>query len=150
MGAWGSGIFENDIALDWICDLTPPKRYLFGLLKSDPISRCLDSVQAVIDTEYVDADDACELLAAAECVALVRGHPAHNLPEEVVSWHTLIAGLKTSAKDDEINQWVLEAVERVKNADESELRILWADSEDYQHWLAEINDLLERLRKDPA
>lgn len=146
MGAWGHGHFENDTALDWIADLAMPKKYFFGLIKSDPISRCLETVTPVIDTKYVEAEIACELLAAAECNALVRGHPALDLPEEVLSWYELIKELKTQAHDDDINQWVVEAVQRVKNSNESELDELWKETDDYSLWLSTVDDLLNRLR----
>ena len=149
MGAWGEGHFENDTALDWIYDLKPPKKRLFGLLQADPISYCLDTVTPVIDSHYVDADAACELLAAAECIALVRGHPAHELPEDIHDWHQQIKHIHTQAGEDHIVQWVIEAVQRVKSPTESELNELWEETEDYPNWLAAVDDLIERLRLPP-
>ena len=56
MGAWGSGSFENDTALDWAGDVRSVEdvRKPFEQLKRGRIEAC------------VDADFACELLAAAE------------------------------------------------------------------------------------
>jgi hypothetical protein len=79
-------------------------------------------------------------LAAAEAVAAAKGHPVKDLPTEVASWvaqfrEDLPAGLEDRARD---------AVEKVMDEEESELRQLWADENDAA-WKAALDDLINRL-----
>lgn len=73
MGAWGSGSFENDDALDWLTDFCddPDK----GL-----IADALTTVAEMDDSEYLEAPDCCVAIAAAEIVAALKGAPNSTHP----------------------------------------------------------------------
>ena len=73
-----------------------------------------------------------------------------QLPNEVLEWHEQIKDMKTCAFDDDIHQWVIEAVERIIKPNESELRELWEETEELPLWLASVDELLERLKLPPA
>lgn len=147
MGAWGSGVFENDTALDWIAGLKPQKKKLIGLFnKTDPIAYPSKAIQLVLDTDYIEFTMCCDGLAAAECFAALGGHPAPNLPDEIRDWVSTVKGVPT---DEDYNLWAAEAVWRIQEAEESELRELWAESsEDGKtdpQWHASLDDLAKRL-----
>ena len=79
MGAWGAGSFENDTALDWAADVQSidDVRRPFAQLKQDT-----DAYSGKGEL-FVDADFACELLAAAECVAAMLARPSRDLPDDL-------------------------------------------------------------------
>lgn len=77
MGAWGTGSFENDDALD----------FLVILEQGSGLQPVRDALAAVLANEdYVEADEAAFAAAACEVVALVGGRPGGSLPEALVAW----------------------------------------------------------------
>src|SRR3712207_808638 len=79
MGAWGPGIFENDTAMDWAA----------GVQSVDDVRKPFEALKRETDAYKgegeltIDADPACELLAAAECVAFMLGRPSRDFPDEL-------------------------------------------------------------------
>ena len=77
MGAWGSGSFENDTAMDWADGVQSP----------DDVRRPFDQLKRDTDAHgskpalELDSDVACELLAAAECVAFMLGRRGRDFPD---------------------------------------------------------------------
>ena len=66
MGAWGTGNFENDTALDWV----------WSLEESKDLSLVEDAISDVLNSgDCLDADLGCAGLAAAEVVAALRNKP---------------------------------------------------------------------------
>lgn len=129
MGAWGAGPFDNDDALDAIDEF--------------------DSVEAigaqftVAGLEgYIEADQASLIIAAAECVAAMRGHPHPDLPNELAERTSTFGKpsleLFNSARDN------ISAV-----MSRSELCELWAE-EGSGDWNREMTDLVARLNKPQA
>jgi hypothetical protein len=134
MGAWGVGSFDNDDALDWLADFTANDFRL--------IDRTLAAVAALLPVDELDAPEACEVLAAAECVAAAGGYPAATLPDEVSDW--LTNNQPIHLKPDYVTM-AQKAVARVLA--QSELRDLWAETDEYGAWTAVTTDLLTRLRQ---
>lgn len=133
MGAWGTGSFENDDALDWLGDLA----------ESDDLSTLESTLDAVIDTDedLIEAPDCCTALAAAEVVAALHRKPCDSLPQEAAGW------VKGKAKPgDALVRKARDAVAEI-GTDQSELLELWKDAEpaDLQKWLNGIEDLKKRL-----
>jgi hypothetical protein len=133
MGAWGSGSFENDTALDWAgrirspCDLREP----------------IDRLKAV-GSGNVDADLACEVIAAAEAVAMLMGRKGPGFPEDLEE--RLAA---TGEPDKQFYHQVRSAVMQVMR--KSELADLWEESAaetGNNEWLASLTGLIERLNPD--
>ena len=77
MGAWGSGSFENDTALDWAAEVE----------SIEDVRRPFQELKAATGGgergEPVDADLACELVAAAETVAMLMGRVSPDFPEDL-------------------------------------------------------------------
>ncbi|MGB0750227.1 MAG: DUF4259 domain-containing protein [Magnetospiraceae bacterium] len=126
MGAFGGGGFENDDALDFAATVTRLDD-LTGIFAALPAN----------DGQPLDADTASRLIAAAECVAALRGHPAADLPEELdqrlKTFGKAPAALVAAARD---------AVSRVLMG--SELLDLWAEA-DPAPFNRAMDSLIERL-----
>lgn len=129
MGAWGTGSFDNDDALDWA----------FGLEDADGDELLQAAFEATSGDEDLESPDCCVALAAAEIVAAWLGEPVDTLPAEIVDW----IGGQEEPPDDDLVIHARDAVGRV--GAKSELRELWEDTEDYQAWDGGLEDLLSRL-----
>jgi hypothetical protein len=134
MGAWGTGPFDNDAAADWVGDLEAAIANTFA--------STFQPVTAIEIDLYLEEPEAGEAIAAAEVVAAMRGFPGDAVRDrpEVLAWAEQHVEW---ASTDLVNEAV-SAVERVQAA--SELRDLWAESDDLQTWVAGLDDLLSRLR----
>ena len=129
MGAWGEGVLENDAALDWIGDLEDQPQV-------ETVTIAL-SVAAAGD-DYLDADDGSAAMVAAEIVAAALGRPVAD-PDGRISalarrWPELTDHAALAAQ----------AVERVGDAERSELADLWAEAEN-DEWPRRVTDLRARI-----
>ena len=129
MGAWGSGSFENDDALDWFAELEAEGLRAAG--------HALSAVEQLAP-EYLEASTCSAGLAAAEVVAALRGRPASDLPDDVRAW---LAGV--SDDPEALLPTARRAVELI--AADSELKDLWVESADYRAWQSAVEDLQARL-----
>lgn len=132
-GAWDTGSFDNDDALDWVWELS----------ESNDLSVVSDALQsAAVTSGYLEAPTASMAIAAAEVVAALRGSPRPELPAEVADWvsaHPLAVG-------DDLVRTARKAIENIKNVESSELAQLWSESDEMAEvWLADLGDLLQRL-----
>ena len=129
MGAWGSGNFDNDDALDWLSDLAGSPDFAVGRAALDETG-----------DGYLEAPEASAALAAAEIVAAALGRPAASLPDEATAW--LAAHRDQLAPRDAA--LALAAVDRVLGED-CELRELWEEGEEDDGWETAVQDLRRRL-----
>ena len=140
MGAWGSGSFENDTALDWagtvrsLADVRSPFEQLKALTDASPEG----------GAHFLDADLASELIAAGETVAMLMGRKIADFPNEL---QNVLAN--EGAPDDLLFHQARNAVCHVLR--HSELAELWeeaaADS-GVNEWNASITGLIDRLNPD--
>jgi hypothetical protein len=128
MGAWGSGSFDNDTAMDWVSTF----------LREGP-DAVREAFDAVTD-EYLDADIGCCVIAAAEALAAARGKPVKNLPDGIKN---NLGDLSDEINDDALLAKAKKCVQSVRDRDE--LHDLWEDADPTQ-WVAGVDDLLKRLR----
>lgn len=130
MGTWGPGSFENDDALDWVAELA----------NSGDDNPIIDALNSVIDQadEHPEASDCEAAIAAAEVVAAWMGEPSEDYPEEVEEW---VEG-RPAPPATMISQarYVTEAI-----LENSELKDLWKESDEFEKWQTSVNDLLGRL-----
>jgi hypothetical protein len=132
MGAWGYGNFDNDSALDWVIELE----------RDDTLNTVETALMAITATEeYLDADECCFALAAAEVVAALVGKPAADLPNEVTNWVSAHQALDARPLLDTARR----AVQAVLTSEDSELRELAMEADDPAEWEAAVNDLQQRL-----
>jgi len=130
MGAWGAGTFDNDDASDWV----------YQLEGAEDLELVRGTLEAAADPQgYLAAPTCSEALAAAEVVAALSGRPTPDLPEEVRSW---IGGHRLGVPAD-LRDLSLRAVDHV--AGDSELKELWAASEESGAWVERVQELRGRL-----
>ncbi|NOT86896.1 MAG: DUF4259 domain-containing protein [Lysobacter sp.] len=134
MGAWGTGVFDNDTACDWA----------YGLEEQGDlalIERTLDTVLAA-GGEYLDASDAEEALAAIETIARLQGHwgVRNSYTANVDAWVEKVK-LQPSAT---LALKAHAAIDRILGAD-SEILELWDDSERLDDWKRDVDDLRMRV-----
>lgn len=136
MGAWGPGNFANDAAQDWLYD--------FGENDFRLIDRTLAGVAAMIEADELDAWEAQEVLAAAECVAAAAGFPPDDPPQELAEW--LAENSPMRVKPEYITM-ARQAVAHVLA--QSELRALWLEREEFGGWETAVLNLQARLHQIP-
>jgi hypothetical protein len=133
MGAWGVLAFDNDDANDWA----------YGLDDVDDLSLVEGALAAVLEADdYIEAPDATNVLAACEVLARLNGKPGYtNAYTEKVDQWVAAHPLKPSRS---ILKQANEAIDRILG-DNSELKELWAESDEHDSWLAAVADLRQRL-----
>lgn len=138
MGAWGSGSFDNDMAMDWVDQVQ----------SIEDVRAPFAELKRVTDLEgadrYLEADLASELIAAAETVAMMLGRRIPNFPEE------LAERLENAGEPDNLlfHQARNAVLHVLRN---SELAELWAEAVEesgVNEWNAEISRLIDRLNPD--
>lgn len=137
MGAWGTGIYENDSARDWAERLKD---------SDDGLDLVEDTLREVMMTAYIDATVGERGLVAADVVARVRrggdGGDLSTYAEDVIAW------LKQNprADADMLLMTALDVVERI-TGDDSELVVLWNESGefDFNMWRDTVAELQLRL-----
>lgn len=134
MGAWDAGIFDNDFACDWA----------FSLEESNDLSLVEETLEKVlaVGSEYLDSSEAEEALAAAETVARLQGKfgAKNAYTEPVDQW---VSKNKMNVPP-ELVQKTLAAIDRIM-APSSELLELWEDTEKFDEWKNNVNDLKSRV-----
>jgi hypothetical protein len=135
MGASGTGIFDDDSAMDFLAELREER---------DPTARMRAVFDAAPGAAYLEYDDAQEVLVGAAVVDAVRhGTPldAATDDEDLPEWTASLDKARVSSLADAATR----AVRRVLAA-ESELRELWEENEeDYPAWKASVEALAQRL-----
>ena len=136
MGAWGTGSFENDDAMDWVADLQAADDLR---LVHETLARAADAGDA-----YLEMPEGAAAVAAAEVVAALLGAPGPTMPEEARDWVTTHASLEVPAGTVGL---AVAALARVRSDPAvSEILDCWKDSDHLADWLAALDDLERRLR----
>ncbi|TYB90921.1 DUF4259 domain-containing protein [Micromonospora sp. WP24] len=118
MGTWDSGPFDNDTAADWCGDLDDADATKRPAMVREALSR------AASENGYLDADVACEAIAAASIVAAHR--PGGQPLTSPYAPDFLRDGGRLDLPDD-LAALAVKALDRVMVAD-SEWRDLWQDA----------------------
>lgn len=140
MGAWGSGSYENDTALDWAAEVSSVDdiRAPFDRLKRDT------DAHGINPELVVDADFACELLAAAECVAFLLGRRSRDFPDDLAE-RLAGAGEADNLLFHQARNAVLHVIRN------SELAELWEEGAtvgEGNDWIKELTGLIDRLNPE--
>ena len=143
MGAWGIKTFENDGAMDWLGDFLqePSEKRILDTFSPQStvtqpgfIGKLMGKKAESIPGE-LEGD---EVLAAAEVVASILGRPSPNNPDELKSPPSITLSPTTVAK-------ALAAIGAIMQ--ESNLKECWEETDDFQAWKAEVEDLRTRLKR---
>ncbi|MCM3172902.1 DUF4259 domain-containing protein [Paenibacillus sp. MER 99-2] len=134
MGAWGTGIFENDDVLDWKADL----------LDSDDIELIEETIEEVLEEEYIESDLASNALGAIEVLAALQGKPGQEILNSQSNTEDLYEWIEAhKGKGKNLISKAKRAMKKIKK--DSELQELWEESGEYSSWLNTLNDLESRL-----
>ncbi|HET6431113.1 DUF4259 domain-containing protein [Dyella sp.] len=131
MGAWGTAVFEDDTALDFMDEQLVPA--------TDPRRVMREAFEAALAAEYVDYEAGhAVLVSAAAMQALFRGAPLHD--DEPDAW---AAWRRANARLDVSNLGPLAGKACLKVAGPaSELHELWAENEAlFPAWRAGVETL---------
>lgn len=135
MGTWSHESFGNDTANDWAYELEDATD--FAVIEA--------ALQVALDEgdEYLDADLAMEAIAAVEVIAkrLGKGTQSDVYTEKVDQWLETISGQPS----DDLLSLAKRVLERIV-ADDSELKELWLESDEYELWLGNIQQLNDALQ----
>lgn len=136
MAAWGINNWENDDAVAW--------------LEAFSEKQSIDKIERLF-TDAIEEEEPNErlgshVLAAAELLAISQG----NEPEEYDE--TLIDDYEIDLES--IHEWVdvdlvnlaIHAIEKISESEDSELRQLWEEVDELDHWMFVIEDLKKRLK----
>ncbi|HET7553149.1 MAG TPA: DUF4259 domain-containing protein [Gemmatimonadaceae bacterium] len=132
MGTWGTEIFANDDAMDWVATLE----------ESDDIGIVERALRTVNDADgYLEAPDCTVALAAAEVVATILKKPGPDVPSEVFEWIARVGREMPPSLPGNARR----AIDRV--ASDSELLELWEEAGDpgLGAWRATLTGLRGRL-----
>jgi hypothetical protein len=148
MGTWGVRAFENDDAQDWI----------YGVADGRDAALVHEALSAAADASYIDAQEGCEALAAAELVAAALGHPCAGPDDATVAADGAgLAGDEARALATVIElaeqlpglashaDLARRAVAAVGDLERSEVYELWAQDDPPAEWLGAVDDLRQRL-----
>lgn len=134
MGTWSHESFGNDTANDWAYELEDATD--FSVIEA--------ALQVALDEgdEYLDADLAMEAIAAVEVIAkrLGKGTQSDVYTEKVDQWLETIS----EQPSDDLLSLAKRVLERIV-ADDSELKELWLESDEYELWLGSIQQLKDAL-----
>lgn len=134
MGAWDTGNFDNDVALDWIAEFLDVRQFTRVVSELKRYQKNHRN-----GSEY-GAEDA---LVASEIVAAMCGHADDTIPEDLAVW---VSASRSKVKS-EITALAVDVVKRIMN--QSELQELWLESDSFQEWKNIQLTLLKRLQKPP-
>lgn len=129
MGTWGNGNFDNDTAADYAGDF-----------QDDPNeTTLLETLAAVAEEGYPEADEASEALAAAEIIAAALGKAVRGFPEDLL----LSAKNLHLANPESAQRLARRAIKVILK--KSELQEIKEEGDDFDDWIAVQEGLLERL-----
>lgn len=135
MGTWSHESFGNDTANDWAYELEDATD--FSVIET--------ALQVALDEgdEYLDADLAMEAIAAVEVIAkrLGKGTQSDVYTEKVDQWLETIS----EQPSDDLLSLAKRVLERIV-ADDSELKELWLEPDEYELWLGSIQQLKDALQ----
>lgn len=143
MGAWETGNFGNDDALDFVADVEEKGK--------GEILKAIQKIALSQDKE-LDATDCTIALAAIEYIAAAKGYAAEDMSEEAEEWleKNKLLPFKTGgflgigAKTIDIVSLSNKAIDKIRTY--SELKELWEESgDDYEEWLQVLDNLKERI-----
>lgn len=134
MGAWATDAMGNDDACDWV----------YGLDECSDLSLVEKTLDKALSdgAEYLESPDACEALAAIEVIARLQGHwgDRNAYSESMDAWVEKTKLVPSKALAEKAHK----VIERIL-ADDSELKELWQESEEFDAWKASVKNLEGRV-----
>jgi len=134
MGTWAIDALGNDGACDWAYDLD---EYNDLSLVEEALNKALAG-----GAEYLESLDACEALAAIEVIARLQGNwgEKNAYSESIDVWVEKTKLVPSKALAEKAHT----VIERIL-AEDSELKELWQESEEFDAWEASVKNLAGRI-----
>lgn len=136
MGAWGINNLENDSALDWIADFA----------EKQSIDKIEGLFTDAIEEDEPDVDLGSAVLAAAELLAIAQGNEPEDYDNGIFEDHEIDLENIQEWLDADLINLTLIAVGKISEGTDSELRILWEEAGELDHWLHVVEDLKKRVK----
>lgn len=132
MGAWATDAMGNDDACDWA----------YGLDECSDLSLVEVTLDRALSDGYLESPDACAALAAIEVIARLQGNwgDRNAYSESMDAWVEKTGLVPSKALAEKAHK----VIERIL-ADDSELKELWQESEEFDAWKASVKDLAGRV-----
>jgi hypothetical protein len=132
MATWGTKIFEDDTATDWLAEL----------IDAEDVSEFLLANITLTLGDEPGYDTGVICLAACEVIIALIDEPRKGLPEELKDW------LAENECDDitDLPEKAQESLNIVL-ADSSELMETWKEQEDYDEWREGVDELAEIMEQ---
>ena len=137
MGAWGTGSFDNDGALDFLAD------YREGTVAV--VESVLKDLANLEDGTYIEIDAGQAAIVAAEVVAACHDNPAASLDEDMLEDALVHRAAVVEHLD--LIDFATTALPKLLVSETSELAESWEDAEpaDAETFQTNVADLLSRL-----
>ncbi len=133
MGAWGTGIFDDDTAMDFLNELTD---------SNDPLKLMKSALEDVRAVQYLEYDGGQSALVASAITDAILNGTRHAVGIDELD--TLVTKYKGS--DVSSLRSLASAAVRQVLSEGSELRELWAENvDDYPKWRENLESLASRL-----
>lgn len=131
MGAWGSGIFQDDSTLD-----------CFDLLKESKTANCLKTFLKKGKEKYIDYEAGAGIIVAAAAIdGILNGINHDTTSDEFLNW-------VSENKNIKVNEFIPLAIKGLTKVigEESELNELWQENtEEYEKWKLNITNMIDRF-----
>lgn len=149
MGTWGTNAFEDDTALEIYDD------YCSELTDFQQLEEDFDSVlrqnykMEGIDMLMAGFKEPLKALVASEIIAASLGKPTDKFPdtsyhEDMETTPLNLTNLRFTLTDSIRNKAKL-ALQKIRDTKGIHLTELWIESDSYEEWKKEIDDLIQRL-----
>ena len=135
MGAWGTGPFENDMALDLFAELE--EETSFSVIRR--------KIEEVVTDDYLDANQVSEAIASIAFLTAIKVNDTRLVPEFETSSLSTLRSMFLSKIDDGLLSLVEDALGIIRRSDDNELYDLWAEQEGFEDWMAHLDYLEETL-----
>jgi hypothetical protein len=136
MGAWGTGPFQNDEALDFLAGVEDAA--VSGRL--GVLERPLEHV--VHSGDYLEAPEVTEAVAAAAVVGAVLNPMAAADEPDIPEW---VSQLDGDRLDNELVELARRVLRRALSPEDNEAHELWAEAGAVSDWQRDLRRVLEWL-----
>lgn len=136
MAAWGINNWENDDAVAWL-EAFSEKQSI------DKIERLFSDA---IEEEEPNERQGSYVLAAAELLAISQGNEPEEYDETLIDDYEIDLESIQEWIDADLVNLAIHAIEKISESEDSELRQLWEEVDELDHWLMVIADLKKRLK----
>jgi hypothetical protein len=133
MGAWGFRPFDNDDACDWLDDF-----------EDQGFDAAQAAFEATEEQDYLGAPEGSAAVAAAAVIASLLDGRVEMIPEETLPSVERLGSERATAE--KFREPALNALKRVAAAD-SELKELWADTDELSDWQKSLIEIRDRIDK---